>query len=168
MLAASTRRHAITLRTCTEADVPFLRRLYGTTREEELRPVSWTDEEKRWFLDMQFQAQKTHYETHYPGCAFQIIELETQPIGRLYVNRGQAEIRIADIALLPEFHGRGIAYMLLEEILDEARATDRIVTIHVERDNPARHLYDRLGFRQVDTFGVYHLMEWCAPAMRAN
>ncbi len=34
------------------------------------------------------------------------------------------------------------------------------LSIHVEHDNPARRLYDRLGFQHVDTNGVYHLMEW--------
>lgn len=166
----ATPRDSITLRDCTDADVPFLRHLYGTTREDELRPVPWSDEEKRGFLDMQFSAQKAHYETHYPDCTFQVIELDAQPIGRLYVHRGQSEIRVVDIALLPEFHGRGIAHLLMTEILEEARPTDRAVTLHVERDNPARHLYDRLGFRQVDTHGIYDLMEWRAagPAAAAG
>ena len=62
--------------------------------------------------------------------------------------------------MLPEFRGRGIGRMLIEEILAEGRSTGRSVSIHVEHDNPARHLYDRLGFRHVDTNGVYHLLEW--------
>ncbi len=40
------------------------------------------------------------------------------------------------------------------------RSTGTRVSIHVEHDNPARRLYDRLGFQHVDTNGVYHLMEW--------
>jgi ribosomal protein S18 acetylase RimI-like enzyme len=147
-----------------ESDIPFLRHLYGTTREAEMRLVPWTPEQKSAFLDMQFTAQKTHYEQHYPDCAFLVIELEGQPIGRLYVDRGIDDIRITDIALLPEFRGRGIGRMLMEEILDEGRATGKRVTIHVEHDNPARRLYDRLGFQHVDTNGVYHLMEWCPDA----
>jgi predicted GNAT family acetyltransferase len=52
--------------------------------------------------------------------------------------------------------------MLMEEILAEGRDTGKKVTIYVEHFNPARHLYDRLGFRHVDTNGVYHYMEWSA------
>lgn len=153
-------RDAIALRPCADADAPFLRHLYGTTREDELRVVPWPEEEKRRFLDTQFRAQKTHYEAYFPDCAFLMIELEGRAVGRLYVDRGEADIHIVDIALVPEFRGRGIGQMLLEEILDEARASGRSVTIHVEHNNPARHLYDRLGFRQVDTTGVYHYLEW--------
>ncbi len=67
-----------------------------------------------------------------------------------------------DISLGPEFRGHGIGRRLMEGILAEGRSTGTRVTIHVEHDNPARRLYDRLGFRHVDTNGVYHLMEWSA------
>jgi ribosomal protein S18 acetylase RimI-like enzyme len=109
-------RRAIAFRRCTDADVPFLRHLYGTTRDEELRLVPWTDDEKRQFLDMQFAAQKAHYEGHYPECEFLVIEFDGVAIGRLYIDRGDDDIRIADIALLPEFRGRGIGRRLMEEI----------------------------------------------------
>lgn len=159
-------RASITFRTCRAEDVPFLRHLYGTTREDELRLVAWTDEQKAAFLDMQFAAQKTHYENFYPDCQFLVIELEGTAIGRLYLDRGEDDIGIVDIALLPAYRGRGIGRMLIEEILAEGAATGRKVSIYVEHFNPARHLYDRLGFRHVDTNGVYHLMEWRAePAM---
>jgi ribosomal protein S18 acetylase RimI-like enzyme len=161
-------REAITFRRCVEADVPFLRHLYGTTREAELRHVDWTGEQKRVFLDMQFQAQKMYYEEQYPGCAFLVIELEGRPIGRLYLDRGDDDIRIVDIALLPERRGLGIGRMLMEEILAEGEAARKAVTIHVEHDNPAMRLYTRLGFRHVDTNGVYHLMEWRAAPRAAR
>ena len=155
-------RAAITCRSCADADLPFLRHLYGTTRDDEMQRVPWSEEQKRQFLDLQFRAQKQHYEAYYPECAFLVIELEGQAIGRLYVDRGVEDIQIIDIALLPGHRGRGIGRMLMEEILDEGRSTGKRVTIYVEHDNPARHLYDRLGFQHMDTNGVYHLMEWRA------
>jgi ribosomal protein S18 acetylase RimI-like enzyme len=155
-------RSAIAFRAAVDSDVPFLRHLYATTREREMQLVPWTPEQKAAFLDMQFTAQKTHYEEYYPDCKFLVIEMEQAPIGRLYIDRADDDIRITDIALLPEFRGRGIGRMLMEEILEEGRTTGKRVTIHVEHDNPARRLYDRLGFRHVDTNGVYHLMEWSA------
>ncbi len=54
----------------------------------------------------------------------------------------------------------GVERMLMEGILAEGRSTGKRVSIHVEHDNPAWRLYDRLGFQHVDTNGVYHLMEW--------
>jgi ribosomal protein S18 acetylase RimI-like enzyme len=162
MTASRPSRQAIRFRPTTPDDVPFLRHLYGTTRAEEMRRVPWTEAQKAAFLDQQFMAQKLDYEAHYVDCEFLVIELDGAPIGRLYIERTEADLAIIDIALLPEHRGRGIGRMLLEEILAEAGAAGKTVTIYVEHDNPARRLYDRLGFRHLDTNGVYHLMEWRA------
>lgn len=160
MTTSALSRDAVTYRPALPEDVPFLRYLYGTTREQELRMLPWTDEQKAQFVDQQFSSQKSHYEEFYPECEFLVMETEGRPIGRLYIDRRPQEIEIIDIALLPEYRGHGLGWVLLEEILAEVRGTSRRVLIYVENFNPARHLYDRLGFRHIDTNGVYHLMEW--------
>jgi ribosomal protein S18 acetylase RimI-like enzyme len=152
----------IRLRPVNAADEPFLSRLYASTRTEELAPVPWSEEQKRAFLEMQFQAQTAHYTKHYRGGDFLVIENDAEPIGRLYIYRQPADIRIVDIALLPAHRGAGIGTRLLRDILSEGKSTGRSVSIHVEDFNPAMRLYERLGFRHIDTHGVYHLMEWRA------
>ena len=80
---------------------------------------------------------------------------------RLYVDRRKSEIRLVDIALLPELRRRGAGTRLIVELQREAEASGRTLTIHVERFNPARALYDRLGFREIGEAGeVYRLLEW--------
>jgi ribosomal protein S18 acetylase RimI-like enzyme len=81
-----------------------------------------------------------------------------EPAGRLYVARWEDEIRIVDIALLPDFRGRGLGTALLEDLMAEADAAGKPLSIHVEQNNPARSLYDRLGFEEAGEFGVYVLM----------
>jgi len=148
----------IRLRPITEADGPFLRALYGSTRAEELAPVPWSEEQKRAFLDMQFHAQTIHYQKHYGDGEFLMIEDRGVPIGRLLLHRSTDEIRIIDISLMPEHRGRGVGTKLLRDVLSEGEATKRKVSIHVEHFNPAKRLYERLGFRYVETNGVYDLM----------
>lgn len=160
-------RDAVRYRPATPDDVPFLRYLYGTTREDEMLRVPWTEEQKGQFLDQQFSSQKWHYEDSYPECQFLVIEHEGRSIGRLYIDRGPKDIEIVDIALLPQYRGRGLGRILLEEILAEGQQTGKAVTIYVEHNNPARHLYDRLGFVHVDTNGVYHHMVW-SPAQASQ
>ena len=145
-------------RTVRPDDGEFLYRLYASTRAEELEPVPWTDERKAEFLRMQFEAQTRHYRAHYPDAAFEVIELDGEPVGRLYVDRRPDEIRIVDISLLPAFRGRGIGTALLERIIDEADGAGKSVSIHVEKLNPARRLYEQLGFREVEDRGVYLFM----------
>jgi GNAT superfamily N-acetyltransferase len=151
---------AVAFRPIASDDAPFLYRVYASTREEELRPVPWTAAEKDAFLHQQFQAQHTYYQEHYEGARFEVILRDGQPIGRLYVARWADEIRIVDIALLPEHRGAGIGSGVLRGLLAEAAAAGKPVRIHVERLNPARRLYERLGFLPVEDKGVYYLMEW--------
>ena len=143
-----------------EADLEFLYRPYASTREEELARVPWSAAEKEEFLRFQFSAQHRHYQEHFPRASFDLVLVDGEPAGRLYVDRRDDEIRLIDIALLPEHRGRGIGGRLMRAVLDEARADGLPVQIHVERDNPAMRLYDRLGFAKVEEQGVYWLMRW--------
>lgn len=154
----------VTLRPCVAEDAEFLRRVYHSTREDELRLLPWSDADKAAFLDMQFGAQKKHYEAQYPDCAFRVIVVDGTAAGRLYVNRTASDINVLDIALLPQFRGRGIGSALLEAILEEARISRRTVSLHVEQYNPARRLYERIGFRTLESNGVYERMQWDGSA----
>ena len=90
-----------------------------------------------------------------------MIECNGTPIGRLYVYRAdEKDIRIVDITLAPSARGGGVGTQLLLEVMREARAAGKSVSIHVEQFNPALSLYRRLGFVEVDTHGVYNLMRW--------
>ena len=90
--------------------------------------------------------------------------VDGEPAGRLYVARWKKELRIVDIALLPEHRGRGIGAELLRELLEEADAAGKPVTIHVERENPAMGLYQRLGFSPKREVGPYLLLERAVPS----
>lgn len=147
------------LRNETEADAAFLLSLYASTREEELRQLSWPIEARTAFVRQQFQAQTAHYREHFADDSFQIIEVDGEAAGRLYVGRWDGEIRIIDIALLPRFRGAGLGTKLLRQLLAEADLAGLPVRIHVEVNNPAQRLYKRLGFSMIEDKGIYHLME---------
>ena len=153
----------MSLRPVTAADRDFLLSVYASTREDELAQVAWEEGAKEAFLEHQFSAQDHHYRANYPGATLDVIEVDGEPAGRLYVHRGEAEIRIMDIALAPPFRGRGIGTRLLRGLMEEATASGRSLSIHVELNNPARRLYERLGFEPAGEHGVYVLMRWGQP-----
>jgi ribosomal protein S18 acetylase RimI-like enzyme len=109
---------------------------------------------------MQFQAQHVWYREHYEGAQFDLLLVDGAPAGRLYVHRREAEIRLMDIALMPEYRNSGIGSSLLRELMSEAEAAGKPLTIHVEKYNPAMSLYLRLGFKPIEDRGPYDLMEW--------
>lgn len=152
--------NAIALRPIRPEDRDLLCRIYGSTRTEELAPVPWTDEQKAAFVKMQFDAQTAYWDEQYPEAERSVVEIGGEPAGRLYVQRWPKEIRLVDIALLPPFRGRGAGTELIQRLFSEGAATGRAVTIHVEIFNPARALYERLGFASKGEQGMYVLMEW--------
>ena len=161
------------LRPAQDGDLPFLAALYASTRERELEPVPWTAAEKEAFLSFQFQCQHQHYRQNYHGARFDIVERDAEPIGRLYLAPLEGELRIMDIALVPSTQRHGIGTRLIEAVLARARAEGRSVSIHVERDNPALALYQRLGFEVREDRGVYLFLvhaarESCTPIIRAD
>jgi len=153
----------LTFRPIADADLPFLARVYASTRAEELATVSgWSDEQKAAFLDAQFRAQHAHYQTYYPNADWLVTAHDGEDIGRLYIERWPSQHRIIDIAFLPEHRGKGYGEALLRDLMDEAAAAGKDVSIHVEKFNPAMRLYRRLGFQTEEDKGVYDLMRWSA------
>lgn len=150
----------VILRQACDEDAEFLRVLYASTREEELAVTGWSADQKRDFCRSQFEAQTAHYREHYPLAEYGVIEKAGQSLGRLYVNRGAKEIRIMDLALLPEWRGRGIGTLLLKSLQDEAVSLGKGLSIHVEKFNPALRLYERLGFVVQEDRGVYFLLSY--------
>lgn len=150
----------LVLRPMIDADLPFLERVYASTRAEELAQTDWSEAQKATFLSFQFQAQHQHYTTHYHDAQFFVIERAGVAVGRLYLHWRKDELRIVDIALLPEARGQGLGGVLLGNLMTRAETEGKSVSIHVEQMNPAMRLYVRLGFERIGEHGIYHLMEW--------
>ena len=151
---------SITLRPIREEDMEFLLRLYGTTRADEMAMVvDWTDEQKDFFVRMQFEAQHAHYHQHYGDAQFDLVLVDGIPAGRLYVHRRPTEIRLVDISFMPEYRNQGTGTALLKQLFFESEDSGKPVTIHVEKYNPAMRLYERLGFTPSADRGVYVLLE---------
>ena len=139
--------------------------MYASTRAEEVEQVeAWSGEERESFLRHQFELQHVEYHRRHPGAAYEVVLVDGEPAGRLYVRRDPDAVHIMDIALLPEFRGRGHGEAMLRELADEAVGSGRCVRIFVERENRAQSLYRRLGFEPVREEGVYLLMEWWPAA----
>lgn len=151
---------AVALRPATPADEPFLAAVYAATRADEMTAFGFDAATAGAFLSQQFTAQDRSYRQAYPAARFDIILVGGQPAGRLYVDRGREAVHVIDIALLPEHRGRGIGTRLLRDLLAEAAATDRAVTLSALRGGRVLELYARLGFVQTGGDDVYVALAW--------
>ena len=152
---------AVRLRPATLQDELFLRQLFATTRADELAVMAWDENQKEAFITMQFNAQKQQYAMSYPRAQHSIILLNDIPIGRQMIDSGENEFTLVDIALLPSHRSAGIGTHLIEDLLAEAASAGKSVTLSVWHTNPAKKLYQRMGFAGANDDGdVYCQMRW--------
>lgn len=153
---------AYTLRPVQETDETLLLELYSSTRADEMALVPWDMAQKQAFLQTQFSAQQRHYRAYFPQATHEMILAEGQPIGRLYVDRRETEIRILDITLLPQARGHGIGMQIILDLIKEAGQENKSCSIYVESFNRSLGLFQRLGFVKKEESGAAWLMEWRA------
>ena len=151
-----------------DSDMPFLFQVYAATREEEMKQAGWSETEKNAFLHMQFELQHHHYTNYFKGTSFHKIIYRKRAAGRFYVYRGEREIRVVDVALLPAFQNLGIGTTLMERLMAEAEGNGVPVTLHVERWSRARRFYRRLGFEHVSESDTHIQMKWMPADVAAS
>ena len=149
----------IRLRPCTPDDQSFLFQLYADTRRQEVSAFGWDPAQQDAFLRMQFNAQQRSYEMAYPNAEHEIILGDDQPVGRMLVLHGADAKVLVDIALLASHRGQGTGGKLLQELIARSDRERVPVRLQVHRGNPARRLYERLGFIQTGEDAMYFQME---------
>src|ERR1041385_3701127 len=151
----------VELRPISERDDAFLLSVYASTREDELAQAEWGEGQKELFLRWQFDMQRREYETRFPNADYRVIVLDRQPAGRIWVGADDEQIRLLDIALLPQFQNRGVGTALLERLKTHAAGKGKALRHMVfVLNNNAERFYERLGFRKIEDFGAYKHMEW--------
>jgi ribosomal protein S18 acetylase RimI-like enzyme len=148
-----------TLRSATKDDTGFLFSLYASTRRKEMAALGWDSQQEEAFLRMQFDAQRLWYEQAYDQADHSIVVFGEQRGGRWIVLRKERAILLVDVALLPEFQGRGVGTGLLHLLIRESEEAAQALRLQVGRTNPARRLYERLGFLAVGEDQIYCQME---------
>src|SRR5579859_1567508 len=86
---------------------------------------------------------------------------DQRPIGAAWIRLLVEEKKMSDligdgipelaIAVLPDYIGQGIGTQLMQHLLEAARKVYPAVMLSVRKSNPARYLYERMGFEIVDT-----------------
>jgi ribosomal protein S18 acetylase RimI-like enzyme len=149
------------------ADGEFLLSVYAATRRPELSVLGWSEEQVDAFIQTQYDAQTRHYRNVHPRASHSVVTVAGEPAGRLIVERSDEEIRIVDIALLPQFRRAGVGGELVRRLLEEADAGGLPVRCHVVQDNDARVFWERMGLAAQGVDGMHVAMErGCATSPR--
>ncbi len=151
----------LSLRAVSIEDDAFLLALYASTRADELGQVVWAEGQQEAFLRWQFDMQRREYDARFPDARHQLILIDDQPAGRIWVGEDNEQIRLLDISLLPQFQKRGAGTLLLKELMQEAARAGKLLRHMVfVLNNDAHRFYERLGFVVIEDVGAYKHMEW--------
>lgn len=138
------------LRPATAADFSFLRDLHRSTLKPYVEIIwGWDENLQEELLRERFDPRQ-----------FSVIQLNGRDIGILQVERRPGELFIGNILLLPVMQNRGLGSAVIGDLLKEAKIEKLAATLTVLKPNPAKHLYERLGFRVVSEDGVRYFMKF--------
>lgn len=146
----------LTLRPASEADAQFLFALRKATMTEHLAQAGEPID------DAQHRARLLHrYDAAHVIC------LDGVPAGLLKAYRTETEWVVVQLQIAPARQGHGIGERALRTVLLAAQADALPVTLKVLKGNPARRLYQRLGFEIVDEDEIQFHMR-CTPHASAQ
>jgi len=139
---------SLSLRDAGPDDLPFLRRLYASSRAAELAGIPWPEAARQTFCDSQFDLQHHHYVTNFATGDFMIVLQDNRPVGRLYLHEAERVLSIIDILLDESVRGQGLGSALLRRLQQEVseRALDALTLQVLVTNEAARRLYERHGF----------------------
>lgn len=105
--------------------------------------------------------QRDYFRNHWPDVRL-AIDVEGTLGGFVDLDESPERIRVENIELLPAHQNRGIGTALLVSVQQRAAGRNLPVTLQVLKVNPARRLYERLGFRLTGETETHYQMAWQA------
>jgi ribosomal protein S18 acetylase RimI-like enzyme len=109
--------------------------------------------------------QAGNFREHFDVSVRQVVEYRGRTVGFLDVIEEGGRTLLASIRIAPEFQRRGIGTSLIRGVLHGAASRGVPVVLRVLRNNPARSLYERLGFETVGASDTHYIMA-AHPARR--
>jgi ribosomal protein S18 acetylase RimI-like enzyme len=141
----------LTRRPAHESDTSFAREVHHRAYREvvEQQFGLWVEEQ-----------QDRYFESDWVGPTFEIVLCDGIPCGYVCIEDRDDDIHIREIALMPEYQGRGIGSSILREVLERARAHRVPVKLGTFHKSRALGLYRGLGFREIGRTETHVLLEW--------
>ena len=125
----------LTPRQPAESDVPILMRLRRESMDKHLNATGASTSESDHLARLRYRFD----------CA-EVLLQDANPVGLLKVSRDGQAWKVIQIQLVSELQGQGLGAKLLTQVIIEAVAAGASLTLSVLKANPARSLYERLGF----------------------
>ena len=141
-------KEEISLRPATAEDCDFLYDLHRAAMQHYVAQTWGWDEP--W--------QRNYFQQHFNPAECQVITYQGRACGVVSVLERETEVFLKFIEVLPEYQNQGIGTAVIKSILEEAHHSGQPVGLQVLKVNPARSLYERLGFLATGETATHYLM----------
>jgi ribosomal protein S18 acetylase RimI-like enzyme len=129
-------------------DFEFLWLLHNAALKDYVKQTwGWDEERQRQLFRESFEIERA-----------MIIVFEGKDTGLLDVTEKETETVLISIRLLPEFQNKGIGTKIIQDILEKSHGKNKPVRLQVLKINPAKKLYNRLGFKIFGETETHFLM----------
>jgi GNAT superfamily N-acetyltransferase len=136
----------ISQRAATWDDVEWLEPFY----ESIMRP---------YYVELNLFWDSTKFREYFDPKLTQIIQVDGVDIGLIKTEERLDCIYLGDIQIQSEYRNKGIGTSLIESVIRSASIVNRPVRLRVLRGNPAKNLYLRLGFKEVEKLDDCDILE---------
>jgi ribosomal protein S18 acetylase RimI-like enzyme len=126
----------IELRPATARDAEFLYRLHSAALREYV--------DQTWGWDESYQ--RALFARRFDPTSRRLVLWAGSPVGSIGSRVESDALHFYYIALLPSYQRRGIGTFLISRLISDATTRGLAVRLSVLKSNPARSLYERLGF----------------------
>jgi ribosomal protein S18 acetylase RimI-like enzyme len=137
----------IGFRSALENDFDFLYTLHSATMKEYVN--------KTWG---EGTFQENMFRKNYVPSQMQVITLAGNDIGMISVEERDEYIFLRVIEIHPLYQRRGLGTTIIQKIIDNAARQMKPVRLQVLKVNPAKRLYDRLGFAVIEETSTHYIM----------
>lgn len=111
----------------------------------------------KWYIEIIYswdeedQAIKTKNEIKRNIDNMKIIEVNGKSIGITTFIKNEDCYRVGLIMIHPDYQNRGLATSIITNYINVAKSENKRIVIKTYKNNPAKKLYQRLGFKIYDT-----------------
>ena len=144
---------SIDFRQATEEDFDFLFAMHIATMKDYVDQI--------WGWDDAFQ--ESLFRERYIPNQIQVITFDDRDIGMISLEERTDDVFLRAIEILPTHQSQGIGARIIQEIIDDAASKQKPVSLSVLKGNPAKNLYERLGFSTIEETDTHFIMKTSLP-----
>jgi ribosomal protein S18 acetylase RimI-like enzyme len=142
----------LSIRTASVKDIPLIKELTFAIWPQTYRSII-SQQQIDYMLDMMYSTASLQKQMEEDGCTFIIVYDEKEPVGfASYVESDPAIWKLNKIYVLPSQQGKGTGKFIINYIISQIKKENaKALQLQVNRDNKAKHFYEKLGFKVIQT-----------------